>query len=91
MHTYTVVHIAYEGDGLTALYDNDYLVTVGDYYHDKINSYIDGFFFGMGYNDIKYVREDIYISEDEYDVIYGPEIPNRLSVLKKSYKWSKTP
>ena len=89
MRNYTIAHIAWEGDGITALYEGDDLIVYGDYYHNKINEYIDGFFFALGCYDIKYNKEDIYISEDDFDVTYGPELPHLLSILKKSYKWSK--
>lgn len=92
MSTFTVVHIAYESDGITALYDDDKLVVEGDYYHDKIDSLIEGFFLGLDHVKIEYERADIYISDEHYDVVYGPEdVSESLTALKATYPWTADP
>ena len=42
-----VVHINPEGDGVTALYVDGALYKYGDYYHDKIDFWVEGFIDGV--------------------------------------------
>jgi hypothetical protein len=87
---YTVAHFNWEGDGITALYNNDNLVMDGDYYHDKIDSLIEGYFLCLIYMDVKFEREDVYVSGKDF-----PEgechAPETLSELKCTYPWTSEP
>lgn len=38
--------------------DTGEVITYGDYYHDKITEYIDGFIFGLEYAGVEVVLED---------------------------------
>lgn len=46
-----------EGDDVTAMYINDALWTYGDYYHDKIDNWIQGFLEGLDYATAEYKLE----------------------------------
>lgn len=50
MYSFKIVRFNPEGDGVTALYMNDKLYTHGDYYHNKIDTWIDGFIDGIKLN-----------------------------------------
>lgn len=45
----TVVKFNPDGDGVTALYLHGKLFKYGDYYHDKIDEWIEGFISGLEY------------------------------------------
>jgi hypothetical protein len=52
------------GDGVYALYIDDKLVIYGDYYHNKINEYIDGFLAGLKYGKVKSTFKKIRLEDD---------------------------
>lgn len=83
---YTVAHLNWEGDGITALYKQDDLVVEGDYYHDKIDQYIDGYFAGLEDAGVVYSRNDIYVSGDVFEECNAPA---GLDELKETYEWSE--
>lgn len=84
--TYTVAHLNWEGDGITALYEGDALLMEGDYYHDKIDDKIEGFFQGLDHQGADYGRQDIYVSGDDFD---DCNAPSGLDELKESYPWTE--
>lgn len=84
--TYTVAHLNWEGDGITALYRGDELILEGDYYHDKSDDHIEGFFRGLDEAGTNYVRDDIYVSGDDFD---DCNAPSGLDELKDAYPWSE--
>lgn len=54
------VSFAYESDGVTALYIDGKLHTHGDYYHDKIDDWINGFIEGL-----KYAGQQVTVASDQ--------------------------
>ena len=42
--SYRIINYNPDGDGITVLYLDGELVTFGDYYHDKIDNYLEGYF-----------------------------------------------
>lgn len=80
-----VVHYAYEGDGITALYMPDgTLFRAGDYYHDKMCTWVEGFFAGMKEATCEEPpREDRYVG-DEFDPVYDA-VPSTLSEAAAKY------
>ncbi len=86
VRSFTVAHLNWEGDGITALYDGDKCVMDGDYYHDKIDSMIEGFFAALEHIGFDYERDDIYVSGEEFseDICYAPQ---SLTELKAQYNW----
>ena len=83
---YTVAHLGWEGDGITALYKQDDLIMEGDYYHDKIDDRIEGFFAGLEDAGVVYSRNDVYVSADVFDDCNAPA---GLDELKSEYEWSE--
>jgi len=47
--TIDIVKFNPEGDGVTAIYIYGVLFTYGDYYHDKIDDWVQGFIDGLEY------------------------------------------
>jgi hypothetical protein len=86
--SFTVAHLGWEGDGITALYNGDALIMEGDYYHDKIDDRIEGFFEGLDHQKVNYVRNDVYVSADDFD---DCEAPEGLDLLKDAYPWTEEP
>lgn len=73
-----IVKINPEGDGVTALYINDALWTYGDYYHDKIDDWIQGFLEGLDYATAEYNLHKWEISGDSQigiDIYEGGSAP----------------
>lgn len=62
------VYIDTDGDSGMALVEGNELILSGDWYHDKIDSLIDGFFQALVYLSVKYEVEEIekvgYASDD---------------------------
>lgn len=88
MKVFTIAHLNWEGDGITALYQDDKLIMAGDYYHDKIDDRIEGFFEGLRFAGIEYMRGDVYVSGEDFDDYSAPAT---LTDLKVRYKWSLEP
>lgn len=85
---YTVAHLNWEGDGITALYRGDELIMEGDYYHDKIDDRIEGFFSGLDEAGHDYGRRDIYVSGTDFQ---DCNAPSGLDELKDGYRWTLEP
>jgi hypothetical protein len=52
-----------EEKALIEVSDDNAVIFKGDYYHDKIDKRIDGFFDGLSYCEVKYeLQEDEYIN-----------------------------
>ena len=51
--------------------DRDDVVMSGDYYHDKINDKIEGFFEGLDYAKLKYNVEEVEQDGSLYDSKYS--------------------
>jgi hypothetical protein len=87
MTIYTVAHLNWEGDGITALYYGDECIMEGDWYHNKIDSVIEGFFEGLKHSKKSFEKEEIYVSGDDF-----PEdecnAPATLTELKNNYPWT---
>ena len=74
-------------DGTNSLWRGEELIVQGDYYHDKINDYIDGFLDGLKWCDITYDFEEIEaeLHEDRQDdrVDEGESLSNYLARMKE--------
>lgn len=77
--TYTVAHLYWEDDDITALYRGGELIMEGD-------ERIEGFFVGLneaaGYD---YARQDIYVSD------FDDEAPLGLRELLDNWDWAREP
>lgn len=60
----TIVKINPEGDGVTAMYINGEQFTSGDYYHNKIDTWIQGFLEGLDYATAEYTLEKLYVTDE---------------------------
>lgn len=60
----TIVDFSGGGDGITALYVNGNLESYGDYYHNKIDEWIDGFVEGVKFTGA-YVEVESETCEDD--------------------------
>lgn len=58
-----IVNIHPEGDGMTALYLDGELFRTGDYYHDKIDDWIEGFIAGLEYGEVPVKQKRSYVLE----------------------------
>jgi len=61
--------VCYEGEGMALVeVEGNRAIMSGDYYHDKIDDLIDGFFIGLDYAGITYEKESInkkgYVHDD---------------------------
>ncbi|MBW3113525.1 hypothetical protein KYJ26_16850 [Bacillus sp. MCCB 382] len=64
--------ITYDGDGEMALVDEkNESIMIGDYYHDKIEDTIYGFFMGLKYAGVEYERIDEEREGSVYDSEYN--------------------
>ena len=88
MKVFTIAHLNWEGDGITALYHDDQLIMEGDYYHDKIDDRIEGFFEGLHFAGVEYTRDDVYVGGEDFDDCSAPAT---LTDLKVRYKWTLEP
>ncbi len=80
-------------DGGIALYINDILVKDGDYYHDKIDTYIKGFVDGARWCGLNVIFETVYCTNEEWieEVSQlGNPAPKNLSDIYKSPKAQQT-
>jgi hypothetical protein len=87
MQKFTVVDFNMHGDGVTALYKDGKKIKEGDYYHDKIEEFINGFKFALDILNIPHKFEKI-IAIEENEVAwniyeYGHEIPLELQEFNK--------
>lgn len=78
------------GDGRNALYLNGQKIKEGDYYHDKITVFIEGFVFALKTMGINYNYQKMIASEDN-DVAFGiyenfDAIPDKLQEFDKPTK-----
>ena len=85
--TITKVDFSMGGDGMTALYKDGIKIKEGDYYHDKIDQFIEGFIFALNtlniphhYNVIDAVKEN-KVAWSIYEE--GAPIPNDLQEFDK--------
>lgn len=81
----TIVDFSGGGDGITALYIGNELETYGDYYHNKIDEWIDGFISGLQHllGDDNVEQDFIRLHED-HPLVYdtselGEGAPDKLS------------
>lgn len=82
----TVVKFDPDGDGVTALYIGDNLNTYGDYYHDKVDDWVEGFLEGVRYCWTGVVVERYDVAVDcpvSREVCGGDSPPLRLADLKR--------
>ena len=84
--TFTVAHLNWEGDGITAMYRGDQLVMEGDEYHNKITTAIDSYLEGLAEGGVNVIREDIYVSGDHFEEFEAPE---GLDELKEGWPWTE--
>lgn len=63
-HTFTIVHFP-DGEGAHAIYVDDVLEKYGDYYHNKIEEYIEGFLDGAKWSGIIFERTEITCNDSE--------------------------
>lgn len=73
-----------DAEGVMALYEGDERVMEGDYYHNKIDSLIEGFFLALEHLKISY--DCVSIDVKEFDAVYGPDIPITLSEVMAHYE-----
>ena len=87
--------IRFGEEGITALYDSEgNLVTSGDYYHDKIDEFIEGYLecYDTHIDKTKLISKSVKISYDEEneDWPYVDEAPKTLkeaNALVKKFKY----
>ncbi len=65
-----VVSFNPEGDGVTALYINGKYHSHGDYYHDKIDHWINGFIAGLTHAGVSVERMEDSIPGDKSEAIW---------------------
>lgn len=84
---FTVVKFNPEGDGVTALYIDGKLHIHGDYYHNKIDEWIDGFLAGSKHLNWPMQQEAHYVPSDNCKPIYedGQEPPPKWPDKRKRY------
>lgn len=84
---FTVVKFNYEGDGVTALYIDGKLHTHGDYYHNKIDEWIDGFLAGIKHLNWPMQQETHYIPGEKCEPIWenGESPPEQWPDARKKY------
>ena len=63
-HTFTIVHFP-EGEGVHAIYIDGVLEKYGDYYHDKIQNWIEGFLSGSRWAGIEFEERKITCKDPE--------------------------
>lgn len=85
-----IVHINPAGDGVTAMYIDGKLRIEGDYYHDKIDHWIDGYLEGLteGMNDEVPEIAHVNITDDKQITKYcesGSPLPKFLTKLEKHF------
>ena len=77
MNGFKIIKINTDGDGMTGLYKNGILVTYGDYYHNKIDDWIEGYFSALRDNNIQHTVSDETYNEEliiEYFMDYLPSL-----------------
>lgn len=63
--SYRIINYNPEGDGITVLYLDEVLVVSGDYYHDKIDNYLNGYFDAL---EIEQPYHEAIKYSDDYDM-----------------------
>lgn len=59
-----------EGDGVTAVYIDGKLHTHGDYYHDKIDNWVEGFIDGLKFAEVSFDEDGHDIPGDKCKLIH---------------------
>jgi hypothetical protein len=67
---FTIVVFNWEGDGVTALYVNGKYHIHGDYYHNKIGDWIDGFLAGLKFAKQEFSQETWYVDAGDCKPIW---------------------
>ena len=60
-----IINSTFEEESALINVDTNEVIASGDYYHDKINEYIEGILYGFDYVGIKYEKlESIFVTPD---------------------------
>ena len=84
-HIFTVVKFE-SGESVTALYIDDNLFKYGDYYHNKIDNWINGFIDGVRWSGVNIEEREYYCDDPELNETiceYGGSPPKILSSFIK--------
>lgn len=79
-------------DGITAIFVNGEFYRSGDYYHDKIDDWYEGFKSGLSYVGMPFKEEDPYYLDDDDGFCeegVGPEDGEGLDEFLKRYEEEK--